>query len=961
MLNIDVLAELERAGQSFEYLDVEWVNVLCPFHDDAPTPSCHVNLGNKPGVLPHYKCHSCGAQGDFQSFLARLLKTEKWVIQADFLKRYGMGSAQQDKPVEPGIVELYHEKIWFAHPLLDALYKRGVTDDDIREYRLGERMGRITIPIKNERGIFVNIIDYRPGAKDRKFQNMAGRGAARLYPIEQLKYDQILAVGGPIKAIVAARELNREGIGVVTSTGGEQSKNWPSDFDKQICYSGSTPRKLVGVCLDIDDTGRISANTLCQRFFPHAERVSCITLPLDKDKYPKGDINDYIGLEKKQLLPLIHAAETWMPKVVEEEAETTPEPCTLAEAYTTRDVGKRIKFKGLIHAVENAQYLVPSSVKAFCDKQQVMCIECPLYTLGDEPVVHIKKDRRELLAIIGTEDKKQRDVIRDALDIPACKVVRFEPKTYYAANEVLIMPPVDNYVNSDDQVTLSAIAIDTPFSLNETYEIVGRRYSHPKDQRSLVLVSEKSAVTDTLSDYVVDGKILNKFQPDDWSLAGIEDKLADIYDDMARNVTRIFSRQDLHLVIDLTYHSCLYFKPKNSDQEQKGWVESLIVGDRSQGKSETLQNMMRHYGLGKRVESKGATAAGLLGGVTSINGKHYITWGEIPAQDRRFCALEEIKGMPPEVMSRITDMRSSGWAEVPKIVRGKTRARTRLLMISNPKRDKNIDQHTYGVDAIKQLIGHDEDIRRFDIFQVISKDEIDQKVIHDATRIDGTGEKKYDSMSCRSLVLWAWTREADQIEFEDWEELLTRSEMLCKEFTDEIPIVDTGSQRMKMARLSIALAARTFSTIPGSGYQKLLVRRTHVEYIYNLLRRLYTTESFGYDRFTRDRAPNMDDLDIPAITRAIMSTQYPKAFIKLMLRENNLELEDVCDVIDTSRDAAKSVISALVRANGMVRERERSRGSYYVKTPGFIKHLQNILEEEELFISPAPSYLKPEM
>lgn len=961
MLKIDVLAELERAGQTYEYIDAHWLNVLCPFHDDAPTPSCHVNLGNQPGVLPHFKCHSCSAQGDFETFLSKLLKTEKWVIAADMLKRYGAGMSKADKPIETSVIEMYHERIWFAHPLLHELYKRGVTDEDIREFRLGEDRGRIKIPIKNEHHTFVNIIDYRPGVKDKKFTNMAGRGQPRIYPIDQLRYEKILCVGGPIKAIVAARELNREGIGVVTSTGGEQDKNWPSEFDQQICATGSTPRSFVGVCLDIDETGRHASQMLCKRFFLHASKVSCITLPLDKDKYPKGDINDYIGLEKKSLMPLIHTAEMWMPRGAEVEAETTPEPCTLGEAHDTKDVGKRIKFKGLIHAVEQQQFLVPKTVRVYCDRQQAMCIDCPMYTLGEEPLVQINKDRRELLALVGAEDKKHREIIRDALDIPACKVVDFDPKTYYATNEILITPPIDNYANEDNQVTLSAVAIDTDFSLNETYEITGRRFAHPKDQRSLVLVTDKSIVTDTLADYKIEPPILNKFRPDDWSVAGIEDKLKDIYDDMALNVTRIFSRQDLHLVIDLTYHSVLYFKPENSDQPQKGWVESLIVGDRSQGKSETLQNMMRHYGLGKRVESKGATAAGLLGGVQSMNGKHYITWGEIPAQDRRLCALEEIKGMPPEVMSRITDMRSSGWAEVPKIVRGKTRARTRLIMISNPRKDKSIDQHTYGVDAIKQLVGHDEDIRRFDIFQVISKDEIDQKVIHDATRANGTGEKKYDSNSCRALVLWAWTRSVDEVEFEDWDELLTLSEKLCATFSDDVSIVDTGSQRMKVARLSIALAARTFSTVPASGYAKLLVRRCHVQYIFELLNRLYTTKAFGYDRFTKDHKPFEAALDVDVVTRAIMNTQYPMAFVKMMLRENVVDIDDVCDILDIGRDAGKTIISQLVRGNALVRERGSRSNGVYSKTPPFIQHLRTVVDEGSLASDKLPDYLKPEM
>src|SRR5262249_44478568 len=152
------------------------------------------------------------------------------------------------KIVDPAAVDEWHGRIWHAKPLLKALYDRAVTNEDIVKYRLGERGGRVTIPVPNAQGDIVNVRQYAPGASGAdKMKNMRGRGAARWFPEEQLKYDSIMVCGGEMKAIVAARQLNPHGVGAACVTQGE--KLVPSKLMERL------RGKQLYWCFDVDAAG----------------------------------------------------------------------------------------------------------------------------------------------------------------------------------------------------------------------------------------------------------------------------------------------------------------------------------------------------------------------------------------------------------------------------------------------------------------------------------------------------------------------------------------------------------------------------------------------------------------------------------------------------------------------------------------------------------------------------------
>jgi len=910
---INILAELERIGWGFSWAGDDELRCLCPFHNDS-TPSCAINVKKE-----RFRCCTagCGAKGDFISFLTGALKSTRDVVKRDLSTRYDLNT---ERTIEIDVIEKCHAAIWDAKPLLAELYKRGVTDDDIRAYRLGTRDGRVTIPIKNEAGYYVNMRLYLPGAPGKdKFRNLKKRGKTRIYPIEQLKYDEILLVGGEMKAVVAARHLNKHNIGVVTSTLGES--NWDPRLTNYF------KDKQVVVCYDIDEEGCKSQITTC-RHLARVTKVKSSTLELDATKFPKGDINDFV-MAGGSLIDTYRAATDFISPKRKYEINEKAKRVELVHAINANSAGKRIRITATISTLDTSPYSIPSRVVIKCSRDIEECALCPVFLNAEDHVYDIPKESPAILEMVARPKANQLPCIKEELEIPrrcnACEVIT---QSYYNVEDVRVSPRLEITTRSLDRSMQPAICIGDGVDLNETYEMIGRMYPHPQTQQSTLLISKYKTSQDALSSYrISDVSQLEIFRPKDWTLQSLEDKLNDVYDDLELNVTRIFGRRSTHVFVDMAYHSPLFLE--FDGKKIKGWVEVLIVGDSAQGKTETTMNLKNHYGLGEKVECKNATVPGLLGGLQQMGSRWFVSWGVIPTHDKRLVILEELKGAPIEVISKLTDMRSSGIAEIPKIEKRRTHARTRLVALSNPRSDNPISHYSFGVDAIKELIGSLEDVRRFDACLLVSANDVKSSVINE---MKPRGVTKYLSDACRSLILWGWTSEA---KFEDdaVAAALSLSSEMSDRFTDAIPIVDRGSMRYKLARLAAAIAVRSFSYDDGN----VLVRKCHIEYVHKLLTEVYSSRSFGYLELTQSLKSQNELSDPVAIRRAIVNTPFPKDFVQNLLSRMYIELQDIQDWCAWDRTAAQSLLSVLVRKHALQR-RQRA----YIKTSAFISFLKGL-------------------
>lgn len=930
MSEVSVITELERIGWSFDFAGEDEISVICPFHNDN-SPSCSINVQSRL-----FKCQTagCDASGDFISFLARALRTTRSAVIADLGTRYTIDST---KSIDVATIERYHDAIWSNKLFLGELHSRGVTDELIRKYRLGTYRSRITIPVANESGTYVNVRRYLPGAPGKeKMRNTKGRGKARLYPIEQLKYQSIVICAGEMKAVVAAHQLNRHGIGAICATCGEG--NWEPSFN--IAFKG----KAVYVIYDIDEEGQKGAITVLTYMYRSADSIHNITLPLDIDKYPHGDINDYCGpAENKKLHPLIKSAEEWKPSYNStDDYDKEPKDVELNEATNARSANVRIRFTAVASAAHEASYSIPKSIRCACSKDQTECSICPVFLEANDALFYIPKESEAILEMVASTKGAQRESIMSGIGIPAtCKVCSFEACSYYNVEDVRLSPRLEISSRTTEKTMQPAMCIGDQIELNDTYEFIGRMHPHPKTQQSTLLVSEYKHTKDALSSYILEEpETLSIFQPDYWSIKGLTMRLDAIYMDLSANVTRIMQRQSLHLSVDLAYHSPLFIP--FDGKVIKGWTEILVLGDSSQGKSDTAIGLMQHYGLGEKVECKNATVAGLLGGLQSMGGRWFVTWGVIPTHDQRIVILEELKGASQEVISKLTDMRSSGIAEIPKIEKRRTHARTRLLALSNSRGDRPLSSYNFGIDAVKELIGALEDIRRFDFVLLVSERDIDPDVLNKLRKNRPNVVHVYKSELCRKLILWAWTRKDNQVMFDKdaTNTILEASIRLSNEFSEAIPIIDKGSTRYKIARLSASLAARTFST---DDMETLRIRKVHVDYVEMFMRTTYSSDVFGYKDFSDAIKIQNELLDPKIVRKQIKETPFAADFIKQILHTNYIELQDIQDWCSWDRRDSQNLLSVLVRKHALVRTRR-----CYRKTPAFIELLKSMLDTEDL-------------
>lgn len=949
-MQIDVLHELHEYGIRYNKVSngEEYVAVRCPFHGDN-NPSCHVHIKNR-----RFKCHGCNKTGTFISLLARLLSHPIAKIYNDLAKKYGDPSS--GKTINPKNVEIAHELL-LKDPkgLVENLKHRGINDECIRNHRLGRYQDCITIPVLDGARNFVNIRYHRPGdTSGNKVFNVKGHGKPiRLFPLEQLEYDTILITGGELKAIAAAFQLNNnpnKPAGCVTTTGGEGS--WDHRFTSYFDH------KIIYICCDLDKAGQ-KANLKLAAAVATAinSQIYLVHLPLDPEKYPKGDINDYIkeGGDVNDLLTPEHST-VWEPKLqLQDEYDVNEAPIEVSfeEALKADNTTKKISLKTVVSSMDTAPYTIPKTIEILCPRDQDYCQACPVFLSckPDEQVLDIGQENPNLLDMVGQKKSAQHDALKRCMSIPKqCNLVDFETKAYYNIEDLRISGQLEITDRSAERPMQAAYCIadnNDLLEMNESYTMSGRVFPHPQTQQATFLISSFEPTLDSLSSYEPSLDGLGAFQPKEWTLDSLKEKLNEIYEDLEANVTRIFQRRDLHLCIDLCYHSPLFFM--FDDEVCNGWVEVLIVGDSAQGKTETLASLLDHYGLGEIIECKGVTEAGLKGGLQQTSGNRwFVTWGVFPMNDKRLVALDELKGASEQVISKLTYMRSSGIAEITKIEKRRTPARTRCIALSNPRRPKPMSSYNYGVDAILELIGSLEDVRRFTMCMVVDRKEVDSATLQSYRP---KVEHKYTDKLSRELILWAWTLNPKDITFENEQYILDAARKMCEEYTDDIPIVDRGEFRLKLAKLCISLAVRTYS-IDKEG--KVLVRKCHVEFMVEYLRRIYNSPSFGYADISK-KAKELEFMVNPEeVKDRILNSTYPVEFVEHLLKENEVTATLIQDLLNLEYRDSREFISFFLRQRAISRE----KGNIYAKTPAFTALLKKM--EDGNVKSSVPDYMKRE-
>lgn len=416
----------------------------------------------------------------------------------------------------------------------------------------------------------------------------------------------------------------------------------------------------------------------------------------------------------------------------------------------------------------------------------------------------------------------------------------------------------------------------------------------------------------------------------------IRGKLKCIYDDLSANVTKIYERQSLHFALDLVYHSVLMI-PFAGDV-RKGYLESLVIGDTRCGKTETCKKILQHYQLGAFAGGEQTTFAGLIGGLEQLHSRWTVNWGKIPLNHKRLLIIDEMAGMAPEVIAALSQIRSSGIAEIIKIRTARTNARTRLAWFSNPRKSMPVNAFNTGPDIIKNLVTQPEDIARFDFALILAFDDVNNDLINNPYRIDVP--HIYTTELCRDLVLWAWSRLPKHIKIDKlaYEACFSLGKEMYTKYSHACPLVNPSEQKIKMARLSVALACRLFSTDDG---EHVLVHKEHVEYIFEWLNEIYDAPYFMYQQWSLDHNPEQSLVSIEAVEKVL--AEIGQNAVRKLLNLKQVSLKDFEDLLNCDRTQARTHISVLLKNNALVKYY-----TAYAKTPAFIKLMKAYMTEPEV-------------
>jgi len=934
--NVNPIAALAKYSIPYRDDGGDWIKVMSVWAEDSDKTcfDVHGAIHRRDGT---FKCIKTDTSMSLISYLQSCTNKTIPKLKQELLNFYG------SSPVED--ITDAHVEVWTKLLLSDAGYehlaalkRKGIGPDEIIKYRIGlNKRGLITIPVYSADHVLLNVRQYDILSFGKaKYRNPKGAETFALYLPTNINTERLFITGGELKAIL----MSERGFPSVSPTFGE--KKWP---DKLLAIVREV--KEVFIVYDVDETGKKNAIKLANQLVRFNQSVKVVYLH-DVADIPNGDITNYfIDRDKsnEEFESLLEHTERFFtadaPIIVDDDDEIVGE-ISLNTSIDARYHQKMLRTKAMVSAKDTQPYVVPKKLTVRCPQTgQECCAICP-YQMGRSQKMdfNVSKSDSRLLSLVDCGEEAQESVLKTIARIPSsCKKVAFERTDNFNIEVLRCIPQVSTGHSSHESSPKTIYYVGHGLEANVEYEFTGRAVNEPRSQRSTLLVTDAVRAVSDIDNFGLSFD-LRVFQPAEWTKEALSCRLHDMYEDLENNVTGIFNRRDMHLAIDLVYHSVLYFPFQN--KTHKGWADILIIGDSGQGKSEANNCLRLHYKAGEKIDTKRASAAGLVGGAQQTNKRWFITWGTIPLNDRRLVVLEEVKGASPEVLTKLTDMRSSGQADLQLIERAKTNARTRLIWNTNPRSSRNIGEYNYGVDAILELMGSKEDIRRFDMAIAVATGEVDIDVLN-GMGYDPDVPHFMTSELCNHLIMWAWSRRAEQIEFTDeaTKQILEAAKRMGSIYSPSIPLVEPSDQRLKIARLSTALAARTFSTEDG---EILTVRRCHVEYIEEFLCRVYDSEALGYREFSKSRFTEAKLTDVGEIVDEIKSLPNNKSLAEHMLYSENVTWNDIADFAELDKDIALKTVGIFVR-NGALRKVRRGG---YRKTPAFIDLLKDLIRSGEL-------------
>lgn len=470
------------------------VLIPCVLHKDG-SPSLGINLFNGK-----WKCFAAvcpGHKGGGYKKFAALIAGEI------------PGVAVKNSPIDPSVVDGYHQILLKSPQMLDRLItKRGYNIETIKAFRLGFDSERVWIPILDAEGVVVNIRKYLPGAKsDKMISYSTSHGAARLFPVQSLLGGRVVVFEGEPDTLLAYQM----GYPALTTTGGADT--WREEFTRAL------QGKEVYFCYDTDGSGKKSAISHAMRLLRANEtqekktKPYIIHLPLPGTKESK-DFTNYIidlGHAKADFDKLIESAELVTDKFAEtEEGPKETREIHLSEIGDDALVNKRVKVKVLVAGKDLAPFQVPYRVAYSCEMGEKMCGGCGIAHADGQLEVKVPTWSPTLLQMRDIPSEKLDYIIADLAGVPGrCRKFRSDVKEYANLEAVKVIPEIDFSSERTPYVIRNLFFLGSGLETNHTYELDAVVMPDPKDQYGTALITEATASQDSIEKFEVTDEVVS--------------------------------------------------------------------------------------------------------------------------------------------------------------------------------------------------------------------------------------------------------------------------------------------------------------------------------------------------------------------------------------------------------------------------------------------------------------------
>lgn len=285
-----------------------WVTAVCPFHEDR-SPSFSYN--RKTG---HWKCHAGCGKGSVFDYLMRTSGKDFKEVLLELGDQVGVPMPFSEQPQRPPIpeelVKQWVTNLWANEQVCSWLQRnRGLTEATLKRYQIGwePKRRRVTIPIRDERGLVVNVRLYSAKRKPKHLNYTDSRNAygspPRLFGLDELvrcQSQQVIVCEGEWDRLL----LQQHGFMAVTGTHGAATfrPEWSEYFKN----------KDVVILYDCDPQGKTAATDIVLPILKAsgAHSVKNVILPLAGEKQEK-DVTDFLhkcGSKREDLENLIDGA-----------------------------------------------------------------------------------------------------------------------------------------------------------------------------------------------------------------------------------------------------------------------------------------------------------------------------------------------------------------------------------------------------------------------------------------------------------------------------------------------------------------------------------------------------------------------------------------------------------------------------------------------------------------------------